>query len=532
MAANDKIIVTNLKALRKKYGRNGLSRIRAAVRRMIAADRARGLQTRLLAVDSASHMKRVKGAAVTDSSSPRQNKAAIDSIFTSIRPDYLMILGATDVIPHEDLINPAYGGDDVDQYSYGDIPYACEQPYSQQAEKFIGPTRVVGRLPDLTGGTDPAYLIALLNTASKWTSRERSDYADYFAVSAAQWANSTTLSVQKLFGSDNGLSLSPTAGPKWSNALLSRRAHFINCHGGQTDPQFYGQKGNKYPVAHEAAFITGKIAEGTIAAIECCYGGELYDANLLVSKQQGMCNTYLSGKTYGYFGSSTIAYGPAVGNGSADLLCQYFLRRVLAGSSLGRAALEARQEFAQSGPDLDPFDIKTLAQFSLFGDPSIHPVAIATPHLAVKGAPTKGVRGSAPKTLSPMSTPIARAERRRQLLTKGLFVSATQPVARKTSRVTDRGAIAKTLRRLAKEANIAKPTVMSFKVELQSTPAQDATTKRVFAAAPAAKLPEGGAYHVAISSQSNSNGPVRQVKVVIAKELDGKLVSYRELLSR
>jgi hypothetical protein len=532
MPANDKIIVTNLRALTQKYGSKGRTKIRAAIRKMIVADKARGLQTRLLAVDSASQMKSVKGAAVTDPSSSRQNKAAIDAVFTSLRPDYLMILGAIDVIPHQDLVNPAYGGDDIDQYAYGDIPYACEQSYSQQAEKFIGPTRVIGRVPDLTGGKGPAYLVALLNTASKWVPRDRSDYADYFAISAAQWANSSTLSVQKLFGSDAGLNLSPTAGPKWSNALLSRRSHFINCHGGQTDPQFYGQKGNKYPVAHEAGFITGKMAEGTVAAIECCYGGELYDANLLTSKQQGMCNTYLAGKSYGYFGSSTIAYGPAEGNGSADLLCQYFLRRVLAGASLGRAALEARQEFAQAGPDLDPFDIKTLAQFSLFGDPSIHPVAIATPHLAIPSKRTKGVRRGTAKTFAPMSSPIARAERRRQLLTKGLFVSATQPVARRTSRAADSGTVAKTLRRLAKEANITKPTMISFKVELQSAPAQDATTKKVFAAAPAAKLPEGGAYHVAISSQSNSNGPVTQIKAVIAKELHGKLVSYRELLSR
>jgi hypothetical protein len=529
---NDKIIVTNLGALKKKYGRKGVSKIRAAIRRMIAADKARGLQTRLLALDRASDMKKVKGSAVTDPSSPHQNKAAIDAVFTSKRPDYLMILGATDVIPHQDLINPAFGGDDVDEYAHGDIPYACEQPYSQQVEKFIGPTRVVGRLPDLTGGTDPTYIVGLIDTAAKWTTRTRSDYSAYFAVSAEEWAKSTKLSVQKLFGSDKGLSFSPTAGPKWSDAMLSRRAHFINCHGGQADPQFYGQKGSHYPVAHDAAFVTGKIAEGTVAAVECCYGGELYDSNMLTSKQAGMCNTYLAGKSYGYFGSSTIAYGPSEGNGSADLLCQYFLRRVLAGASLGRAALEARQEFAQAGPDLDPFDTKTLAQFSLFGDPSIHPVAIPTPHLAIAGSRTKGVRGSAAKKLPTITSPIARAERRRQLLTKGLFVSATQPVARRASRAPTSGALADVLRRLATEANITSPKIMSFNVELESTPARDARTKKVFAAAPAARLPEGGAYHVAISSHGASDIPVRHVKAVVAKEFNGKLVSYRELISR
>jgi len=531
---NDKIIVTNLGALKKKYGTNGVAKIRAAVRKLISADKARGFHTRLVAVDRSSDMKKVKGATVTDSSSARQNKSAIDAVFTSSRPDYLMILGATDVIPHQDLINPAYGGDDVDEYAYGDIPYACEQPYSQQADKFIGPTRVLGRLPDLTGATDPAYLIGLLDTAAKWTSRQRSDYDDYFAVSAHEWAKSTKLSVQKLFGSDKGVSLSPTAGPKWSNSILGRRAHFINCHGGQADPQFYGQKGDNYPVAHDAAFVMGKIAEGTVAAVECCYGGELYDSNLLASGQHGMCNTYLGDKTYGYFGSSTIAYGPSEGNGNADLLCQYFLRRVLAGASLGRAALEARQEFAQAGPDLDPFDIKTLAQFSLFGDPSIHPVAIPTPHITLGAKATKGFRGAAAKTLpaSPSASPIARAERRRQLLTKGLFVSATQPVARRTSRSPHSGALAKALRRLASEAKIKSPEMMSFRVELESTPARDTRTKKVFAAAPAAKLPEGGTYHVAISSHAASDVPVKLVKAIIAKEFNGQLVSYRELLSR
>jgi hypothetical protein len=531
---NDKIIATNLGALKTKYGANGYSKIRAAVRALISADKARGLRTRLLALDSASQMKKVKGSAVTDQASARQNKAAIDAVFTSIRPDYLMILGAVDVVPHQDLINPVYGGDDEDEYAYGDIPYACEQPYSQQAEKFIGPTRVVGRLPDLTAGTDPAYLIGLLDTAAKWRSRKREDYSDYFAVSAAQWAKSTKLSVQRLFGSDKNLSFSPSAGPKWSGTVLARRTHFINCHGGQTDPQFYGQKGKTYPVAHDAGLVMGKIAEGTVAAVECCYGGELYDSNLLTSKQQGMCNTYLAEKTYGYFGSSTIAYGPSEGNESADLLCQYFLRRVLAGASLGRAALEARQEFAQAGPDIDPVDIKTLAQFSLFGDPSIHPVAIPTPDTVMTSGLAKGfhavpaIAGLVPANVSP----IERAERRRQLLTKGLFVSATQPVARRTSRSPGPGALAATLQRLAAEANIKNPKMISFRVEVGGTPARDARTKKVFAAAAAANLPEGGVYHVAISSQSASGIPVKQVKAVIAKEFDGKLVSYRELVSR
>src|SRR5438552_12444022 len=117
---NDKIIATNLTALKTKYGAAGVKKIRAAITALIAADKARGFHTRLLALDSATAMKKVKGTHVTDRANPRQNKAAIDAIYAAIRPDYLLILGAIDVVPHQDLLNPVYGGDDEDQYAYGD----------------------------------------------------------------------------------------------------------------------------------------------------------------------------------------------------------------------------------------------------------------------------------------------------------------------------------------------------------------------------------------------------------------------------
>jgi hypothetical protein len=48
----DKIIVTNLAALREKYGTAGLREIRAAIKRLTAADKKRGVRTRLVALDS------------------------------------------------------------------------------------------------------------------------------------------------------------------------------------------------------------------------------------------------------------------------------------------------------------------------------------------------------------------------------------------------------------------------------------------------------------------------------------------------
>ena len=134
-----------------------------------------------------------------------------------------------------------------------------------------------------------------------------------------------------------------------------------------------------------------------MVAAECCYGAELYDP-AVADGHAGICNTYLAEGAYGFFGSSTIAYGPPEGNGQADLICQYFLERVLPGASLGRAALEARQRFVRAGTRCSiRSDLKTLAQFSLLGDPSIHPVGRA-PNALGRVAPGDGL--SAPRMVA------------------------------------------------------------------------------------------------------------------------------------
>jgi hypothetical protein len=107
--------------------------------------------------------------AVTDAADPRQNKAAVDAICRKLDPEYLMILGAPDVVPHQDLRNPIAPGaavEDPDRTVPGDLPYCCDAPYSRDVATFKGPTRVVGRLPDLTGGTEPSHLLTLLAHAA------------------------------------------------------------------------------------------------------------------------------------------------------------------------------------------------------------------------------------------------------------------------------------------------------------------------------------------------------------------------------
>ncbi len=374
----DKIIITNMGTLKEKYDEK-FGRVEQAIQRLIAADQKRGLETKLVAIDSEADMAAARGQKVKEKDDQRAVKNAVDALFDAYEPDYIVILGAQDIVPHQDLKNPAYdpGGDD-DKVVPSDIPYACEAPYSVKPGDFVGPTRVVGRVPDLVRSSDPAYIVSLLGTAARHKTRTRADYQKYFSVSAEVWKGSTELSLTKVFGSSASMATSPPKGPNWTNAELGRRVHFINCHGSPEDPNFYGQRGRSYPIAHKAEKLTKKIMNGTVIAVESCYGAQLYDP-ADADMQPGICSTYLKDGAYGFFGSSTIAYGPSEGNGQADLICQYFIDEVLDGASLGEATLKARHRFAQAYTHVDPTDLKTMIQFHLLGDPSIHPVG-AAPH--------------------------------------------------------------------------------------------------------------------------------------------------------
>src|SRR5262249_55007137 len=160
-----------------------------------------------------------------------QNKNAVDALFGFHTPQYVVLLGAVDVIPHQDLQNPAYNAerpdDDPDQIVPSDLPYACAAPYSQNAGDFIAPARVVSRLPDVTAANNPAYLVHILDVATNAAPLTHADYADYLGASAAVWNQSTKLSLAAVFGTGANLQTVPPTGYQWPARLLSLRSHFF-----------------------------------------------------------------------------------------------------------------------------------------------------------------------------------------------------------------------------------------------------------------------------------------------------------------
>jgi hypothetical protein len=352
-----KLIITSKKNLELKYGED-IKLLEAALAKLVKADKARAINTQIVYLDDSKSLKGTNVQAIK-AVTPTNCKKVVDALYKKLAPEYIVLLGAGDVIPFQELNNPA----EDDDISVGsDLPYACETSYSKDVHAFTGPTRVVGRIPDITGKGDVSYLLTLIENVIKHKPLDASKYQKYFSVSAQVWEKSTRLSLQSMFGEHSGLLISPPNRTKtgYTSSHMKPLVHFYNCHGASNDVKFYGQKGSKYPESLHFSNLSKKIALGTVIAAECCFGAELIDHNLQDDPaNMSIANTYLLNNAISFVGSSTIAYGPADSQGLADLVTQYFIKSVLNGASAGRALLEARQKFLSVvGPQLDPYELR------------------------------------------------------------------------------------------------------------------------------------------------------------------------------
>jgi hypothetical protein len=417
MTTLKKVVITHGQALAKKYQASGLADIKAALKRLQLVDATRGIDTRIEYLDAPSKKSIPRVATASDE---RECKEAIDALYKAYRsPDYLMILGAGDVVPHQHLINPLREGDD-DVNVPSDLPYACDVPYSRKIDEFLGPTRAVGRLPDVFRGHDVAQLIAVIDEAARF--RKTHD-KKRFVVSARVWRGATMANIRKVFGTTGAIKYSPADAPPWSRTSLSASLHFINCHGATSDARFFGEP-DDFPTAHESSNLIGQVARGSIVTAECCFGAQLY-APKLPGLPIGIANTYLLDGAAAYCGSTNVAYGGSTAKerSAADVLCTQFLAAVVKRATTGRALLQARQELvAASSGALDPFDLKTLAQFLLLGDPSLRPFGVPTGDVAIVGSSKGAVKikartvvGVLPKVL----THAVHVARRRKLRQRG-----------------------------------------------------------------------------------------------------------------
>ncbi|GHF25804.1 hypothetical protein GCM10010218_03130 [Streptomyces mashuensis] len=499
--SSTKIVAANFAAMQHKgYTEAGLTSLRTALATLVEADRGRGVDTTVVDLGSPDDMARYGAEAVTDPADARRNKDAVDAVCHAAGPDYLLLLGSRDVIPHVPLKNHA---PDDDPVVPSDLPYACETPYEaggQEPGRYTAPSRVVGRLPDVTGGHDPAYLAGLLGRAAAAAPADRGAYEGYFGLSAAVWEKSTRENLATLFGDASALHLIPPGGSPWQPGPLACRSHFVNCHGAAKDPQWYGQGPAGYPVALKAGDVDRHLTGGTVLAAECCYGAELYPPP--AAPHLPLCNTYLGSGALVFFGSTTIAYGPADSCDQADLITQYLVRELLQGQSGGYAALKARLDYVKLKGRLDPVDLKTLAQFVLLGDPSVKPVQ----------APTKLVAGTDPGA--------ARTDRRREarlfahVLEQSVSVPEPLPDAERDAALTAR------LREIAERHDLPPTAAVSSFAEVWQHEGQ---AQKSFGQPPRQHL---------LHARRDPGAPVPTDVVVVVREHEGDIVSVDEYEAR
>jgi len=490
-----KLILTSKTNLQKKYSKNFPPLI-ALLNKVKKADKLKHLRTEIVFIDDSTSMKKfkVKKAA---SISAREFKGAVDRLYNKLNPAYMVIFGSQDVFPFQELINPT---DDEDKVIPSDLPYACTAAYSKKANKFTGPSRVLGRVPDVPGAGDLTYVTAVIDSMIKHQPLKESDYRSYFAISAKVWKKSTELSLKSMFGNNMGQRNSPPASGKYTKTELKPRTHFYNCHGAIDDPNFFGQDGNKYPSAMHTKDLAKKITPGTIVAAECCYGAQVFDPVKTGIKVLSISSQYLLQRAIAFMGSSTIAYGPSDSQGLADLITQYFIKHLLEGASTGRAMLEAQQEFLlNSGPDLDPYELKTLAQFYLLGDPSLQ---------AVSDEPAKGLSGD---------TTIEN--RRKNLYVKGQDLERSVNPSNKISQRSKR--LPRELSALLRKARIDRKAAREHVYKVPN--------KTSFAGAKRVTLP--GSKFLAFVRETKSHGTSR-FRVLVVKESDDQVLGWRVYLSR
>jgi hypothetical protein len=514
----DKIIITNRAALKNKYGAAGFSQIQSAIKKLVKADKARNLISLLVFIDDPVAMKKAKGKAVTDVTDTEQNKNAVDSLYYFYKPDYLMLLGAQDIIPHLKFKIPI--PDDDDPFVLSDVPYACDKPFSRVAGDFIAPGRVLGRLPDITGDNDPGYLVKLIQNSIKWKPVKSSVYDKYFALCVKWWQKSTKLSLSNIFQDNLKLKISPKAVGPYSKPDLGLMMHFYNCHGASRTAEFYGQDNEDSDAftCFHSGMLKNKIAYGNVTAAECCYGALLYNPHKPTKIDLPISNMYLQNNAIAFVGSTTIAYGPADSQGGADYIAQYFLIAIKKGASSGRAFLEAQQRFVEKGDvKMDPADLKTIIQFLLLGDPSLSPVQ-ETPKTTEGKTPVKKILNKS------MHETNERKERRVRLKEKSAFIDSTSDAPMKIN-AAPRGVLKKEIGKVLKsyKFNDNCSSVYGFKKN-KKTNAKRAKSIGI----PAAN--KDFRYH--IYSKKRKGEMFDNLRLLVIQEADNKIMEIKEYVRR
>ena len=398
MGHSIKLSVTVRSALQAKYTAAALRKIDAAVAAWIAAEKKRGITTVHVSLDESADMDPQGVKVLAGKVTAQAAKKAIDALAKKLMPDYIVIIGGDDVIPYFRVPNPIYDPGpqgDPDQIVLSDNPYATSRAYRATSLKsYLVPDRVVGRIPDLPaheGKGDPTTILAALGTATKWKPQPKSFFNEAYATSTETWRVAGEQMMKYLGFPVADLLVAPPVKDETAKARaqLARPVHMTKCHGDDPDSRFFGEShAGDFPPVLASGTLAGRVKPGALVAAVCCYGAGVFSPGGPLAKPRGsnalpVAVAYLHAGALAFMGSTKIAYVGDTAPLCGDWIVASYLKRAMDGASLGRALLEAKQDYMadlqRQGKNPDTADEKTMLEFILLGDPAIHPIASTVP---------------------------------------------------------------------------------------------------------------------------------------------------------
>lgn len=288
---------------------------------------------------------------------------ALREIVDVARPKYLFILGNENVIDVARWENEASDGDEEVE---SDLCYATldtESPWNGQEYDFDEVMRV-GRLPTYSG-EDFEKFKAYFDTAASHIGRMERIVP--YGLSALVWEEESNYE----FGKTASRKVDASPNVEYSNvgSRMGSEANllFFNLHGSDRAEYWYGQDGRDYPKAFAPSVLT-RIARPYFLGVEACYGARYLDG---LTPEDSIVLTAMQNHCIAFLGSSKIAFGTSSPSGScADLVIGSYVRCISKGESAGDAHITGLERLTEDWNSLDDADIKTMAEFALYGDPS------------------------------------------------------------------------------------------------------------------------------------------------------------------
>jgi len=282
----------------------------------------------------------------------------------SALPKYLFIIGNEDII---DVARWENRAEDTDGSVESDLCYATldvNSPWDGQAYNF-GEVLRVGRFPTCAGESIEEFK-HYFNATPQCT--ERLGELTPYGLSALVWEDESNDEYRAISHKTVDVSPNVTKESVGHTIPVDANLMFFNLHGSNDTRYWYGQEGCSYPEAFSPEVISGR-QHPYFVGVEACYGarythGLTPKSSIVMMALRSCCLAFL--------GSSKIAFGTSRPKGScADIVIGNYIKYISKGKTAGDAHLEGLKELCRDRASMDDADVKTLAEFALYGDPSV-----------------------------------------------------------------------------------------------------------------------------------------------------------------